>query len=195
VAKSFYQSAPNGTLQGGLNGSSIPAAALSDRLYNSADVAKASVQIMGDPDWIQQSDFYLVNKIDLGSTLSDGSLNFEASEILYEIRWNPVNDYDINTGLMPKIGLPTQVNDSDQILNEDAQEIMVWAATNVTSSFSNGSFTQTLQGTYRNFAGAKDAPDNVAGGSTSGTNSTGTNTLGGSAGDFEGVESLSGNRS
>lgn len=188
VAKSFYQSAPNGTLQGGLNGSSIPAAALSDRLYNSADVAKASVQIMGDPDWIQQSDFYLVNKIDLGSTLSDGSLNFEASEILYEIRWNPVNDYDINTGLMPKIGLPTQVNDSDQILNEDAQEIMVWAATNVTSSFSNGSFTQTLQGTYRNFAGAKDAPDNVAGGSTSGTNSTGTNTLGGSAGDFEGVD-------
>ncbi|MEK9699859.1 MAG: hypothetical protein VW270_29035, partial [Candidatus Poseidoniales archaeon] len=47
--------APNASQQGGTRGSAVPAANLSDRLYNYVDVANNKITIVGDPDWIQQT--------------------------------------------------------------------------------------------------------------------------------------------
>ena len=52
----FYSVTPGQTQQGGERGSTIPAANLSDRLYSYADIQYANIDIVGDPDWIQQNE-------------------------------------------------------------------------------------------------------------------------------------------
>ena len=160
----IYSSAPGQSLQGGERGSSVPAANLSDRLYSFADVATAELDIVGDPDWIQQNEIVYNRSLTLEPFAPDGSVNFDASEVLFELRFNPVADYDLATGLSNvyennrdiSIGGPngniTQPN--------AAQESIIWCATTVTSMFREGSFTQRLSGVYRPLESSKNAPVN-----------------------------------
>jgi hypothetical protein len=155
---------PGQSLQGGERGSTIPAANLSDRLYNAADVASGTIKIVGDPDWIQQTELVYNKNLSLSSFAPDGSVNYDSSEVLFELRFNPVQDYDLQTGL-------TNVYENNREINLQskngaitqsnvAQESLVWAATTVTSTFANGEFTQRLQGVYRDFNSSKNAPVN-----------------------------------
>jgi hypothetical protein len=148
--------APNASQQGGTKGSSIPAANLSDRLYYYADVANNKITIVGDPDWVQQTEVLYNEKINLGPFMDDGSVNYDGSEVLYEIRFNPVQDYDMTTGLSPVYENNTVKN----LVGETnvAQESLVFAANRVESNFSKGAFTQTLHGTIREFEGATGGP-------------------------------------
>ena len=154
--------APNESQQGGTKGSSFPAANLSDRLYNIADVANAKLTIVGDPDWIQQSEVLYNEKIDLKPFMPDGSVNFDASEVLYEIRFNPVADYDLQTGLTPVYENKKEVRIEDKnvtiIQSNVAQERIIWAAAIVHNYFKDGKFTQELVGTIREFDGAINQP-------------------------------------
>jgi hypothetical protein len=74
---------------------------------------------------------------------------------LYEIRINPVADYNINTGL-------AEVNAKNQAYSQATGETnlaslsTVFAANVVQSTFRQGKFTQKLAGTIRNF-NAKNA--------------------------------------
>lgn len=159
-----YSTATGQTQQGGENGSTIPASNLSDRLYSAADVANGVIQIVGDPDWIQQTELVYNKSLSLTPFAPDGSVNYDSSEVLFELRFNPAQDYDLETGLTnvyennrdlhmtTQDGVVTQVN--------VAQESLIWAATTVTSTFSEGKFTQRLQGVYREFNGATNAPIN-----------------------------------
>jgi hypothetical protein len=155
-AKKAYQSAPGGSLQGGTRGSSIPAANLSDRLYSSADVATGEVTIVGDPDWLQQSEVFYNRAIDLNPFMPDGSVNYDASEVLFELRFNPVVDYDLATGLTP-VYENNIVSDSKTGEVNIPRENIVWSATTVTSMFQDGKFTQQLNGVYRDFAASTNA--------------------------------------
>ena len=159
-----YSSAPGQTQQGGNKGSSIPAANLSDRLYSPADVAVSTIEIVGDPDWIQQSEVVYNKSVSFSPFLQDGSVNYDSSEVLFELRFNPVQDYDLETGLSI-----VDENNRDIVLqgkNENyteanvAQESLVWTALTVTSMFREGSFTQRLTGAYRDFSSSKNAPVN-----------------------------------
>jgi len=163
-AQQSYSSAPGQSLQGGERGSTVPAANLSDRLYSIGDVASASIEIVGDPDWIQQSELVYNKNLGLGPFAPDGSVNYDSSEVLFELRFNPVQDYDLETGLSN-----VYENNRDitlQGINENytqanvAQESLVWTALTVTSMFKQGSFTQRISGAYRDFASAKNAPVN-----------------------------------
>lgn len=151
--KRVFQTRPNASSQGGEGESTMPAASLSARLYNPLDVADATMEIVGDPDWIQQNEIFYNREIILTPTLPDGSLNFDASEVLYELRFNPVNDYDLGTGLTPVY--QNNVTYS-QVTGETnlPQESIVWAAATVESYFTEGKFTQKVRGTIRDFAGA-----------------------------------------
>ena len=155
-AKKAYQSAPGGSLQGGTRGSSVPAANLSDRLYSSADVATGEVTIVGDPDWLQQSEVFYNRAIDLNPFMPDGSVNYDASEVLFELRFNPVVDYDLATGLTP-VYENNIVSDSKTGEVNIPRENIVWSATTVTSMFQDGKFTQQLNGVYRDFAASTNA--------------------------------------
>jgi len=160
----IYSAAPGQSLQAGERGSSVPAANLSDRLYSFADVATAELEIVGDPDWIQQNEIVYNRSLSLAPFAPDGSVNFDSMEVLFELRFNPVVDYDLNTGLSNVYENNRDVaiqGSNGKILQPNAaQESIVWCATTVTSMFREGSFTQRLSGVYRPLESAKNAPVN-----------------------------------
>lgn len=160
----IYSSAPGQSLQGGERGSTVPAANLSDRLYSFADVATAELDIVGDPDWIQQNEIVYNRSLTLEPFAPDGSVNFDASEVLFELRFNPVQDYDLETGLSNVYennrDITIQAPNGDITQPNAAQESIIWCATTVTSMFREGSFTQRLQGVYRPLESSKNAPIN-----------------------------------
>jgi hypothetical protein len=159
-----YSSAPGQSLQNGERGSSVPAANLSDRLYSPLDVANGEITIVGDPDWIQQSEILYNRSVGLGPFSPDGSVNYDSSEVLFELRFNPVQDYDLATGLSNVYENNREVTlrskNGDVTESNVAQESLVWSATTVTSMFKDGQFTQRIQGLYRDFNSSKNAPVN-----------------------------------
>lgn len=160
----IYSSAPGHSLQNGERGSSVPAANLSDRLYSYADVASAELEIVGDPDWIQQSELVYNKSLTLAPFTPDGSVNYDSSEVLFELRFNPVQDYDLETGLSNVFenNRDISVQGANGIITQPnaAQESIIWCATTVTSMFKQGSFTQRLSGFYRPLESSKNAPVN-----------------------------------
>ena len=92
-------------------------------------------------------------------------MNYDGSEVLFEIRFNPVVDYDLSTGLSNVYENNREFTirgPGDTTVNETqvAQENLVYSALTVTSNFSEGKFTQRLSGVYKNFNSAKNAPVN-----------------------------------
>lgn len=160
-ARQAYSVAPGGSLQGGTRNSTAPAANLSDRLYSMADVATSDIEIVGDPDWIQQSEIFYNKTIDLNPFMPDGSVNYDASEVLFELRFNPIVDYDLRTGLSP-VYENNIIRDSLTGEVNIPQENIVWAATTVISSFNQGSFTQRLSGVYRPLEASVNPPATVS---------------------------------
>jgi len=156
-SRQVYQSAPNSSLQGGTNNSSRPAAQLTDRLYSLADVAKTELTILGDPDWLQQADFYLNQAtINLSPFTDDGGVNTESGEILFSVEFNPVSDVNLTTGLAESL---TPLNTNNNEFVRDNREKITWGATRCNSIFANGAFTQTVLGTYRTFASSRNVPN------------------------------------
>jgi hypothetical protein len=124
-----------------------------DSLYSPADTVKAKMTIIGDPDWIQQGDLWAGvsgpvnnNSTDFGTTLPDGSLNFETREPIFEILFNKPVDYDLSTGVMDVTKKNLTVIGKDGEKTTDAQISYVYRAYQVDSIFSKGKFTQELEG-------------------------------------------------
>ena len=159
--------APGQSLQAGVRGSTVPASALADRLYSMADVATAKIDIVGDPDWIQQSEIVYNKTVGLNTYLPDGGINFDSREALFQIRFNPADQYNLETGLMD---IYTN-NVSTQGDPNLSQEQLTWCATTVTSFFADGKFTQTIHGVYKDFATARNVPNNPQATATTAENS------------------------
>ena len=150
--KRYFQTKPNSEGTGGTGDTTTPAAQLAERLYNDADIQKAQLTIVGDPDWIQQSEVFYNDprSISLSPFMPDGSMNTAASEVLYEIKFNPVNDYNLNDGLgtiNSNGGLYGQSN-ADVRLEPQST---VFGALMCRSNFRQGRFTQRLTGTIKYF--------------------------------------------
>ena len=104
--------------------------------------------IIGDPDWLQQTEAFYNLEVDLKPFMPDGSVNTDASEVLYEVRFNPVADYNITTGLAEVNANNTAYSQATGENNLASQSI-VYAAQTVTSNFKGGRFTQRIAGTLR----------------------------------------------
>jgi len=154
--KKFFQATAEESTQGGEGQSTMPAAQLAARLYGPADVAKCDFEIVGDPDFITQSEvFYSTSN--LAPFEPDGSVNTGASEVLAEIRFNRVVDYDLATGLTPVFkNNMAQSNITGE--TNLAEEALVFNIIEVRNMFKAGKFTQTLKGTARDFDTAIDSP-------------------------------------
>jgi len=153
--KRFFQSAPDSSTQGAKGDAGRPAAQLAARLYSPADVSKADVTIVGDPDFIMQSElFYSAGNLEAFEP--DGSVNGNAGEVLFEIRFNRPVDYNMATGETPV----NAENSDSKITGEKnlAAESLVYAATNVTNKLVDGKFTQSIQGVARMFDNAVNSP-------------------------------------
>lgn len=140
ITRRYYQ--PRAGLETGHGGrSGEPAASVASMLYSPADTALASMEIVGDPDWILQSEvFYGVDKTNNSPFEEDGSVNVNASEVYFSIEYKVSSDYDYNeTGLLNPRG-------HDEYAGEPIKSES-YRANTITSYFSNGKFTQQLEGT------------------------------------------------
>jgi hypothetical protein len=114
---------------------------MADSLYATSDLAKTKLRIIGDPAWIQQVSLGVgvtAADLDSGSFLPDGTINFDAEQILFEVSWNRPADYDLTTGLSTPDSKKTPIS-------------RVYLATGVTSEFRQGKFEQTVDGNLFNF--------------------------------------------
>ena len=92
--------------------------------------------------------------------LSDGTINFDASQVMFEISWQRPQDYDIATGLAdPYRGA--------QLEARQPLQSNIYRAYKVVSEFKQGRFEQNIEGTLfsfpipscKNTVAAKAAPD------------------------------------
>ena len=122
-----------------------PSANAADYLYSPSDQSRAKLTIIGDPAWIAQGEVWsgirTSNKtynndadVYFDAFLSDGTINFDAREALFEIEFNKPVDYNLDTGLMSPNAPGTTT------------QSYVYKALQVVSVFKQGKFTQDLEG-------------------------------------------------
>lgn len=144
--KTNFQPASGESSQGAKNAVNEIGANFTDYLYNPGDLANATVQIVGDPAWLQQSD---VNPVGPGSFvpgpfLADGTINFDSQQILFEILINTPADYDLSTGIIDP-NIRQTVFDNPRKPGA-ARQSYVYIANTCVSEFNKGRFTQTIKG-------------------------------------------------
>ena len=121
------------------------AANAAEYLYNPSDNAQAKVKILGDPAWIQQGSASGLAGNSSFSTEpfnADGTINFDAQDVLFEIAWQRPEDYSQDTGLAdPYARTQTSFRDRQPI------QSVIYRARKCTSYFNQGRFEQDLEGT------------------------------------------------
>jgi hypothetical protein len=144
--KTNFQPASGESSQGAKNAVNEIGANFTDYLYNPGDLANATIQIIGDPAWLQQSD---INPIGAGSFvpgpfLADGTINFDSQQILFEILINTPDDYNLETGIIdPNVRQTVFQNGRKP---GATRQSYVYIANDCVSEFNKGSFKQTLKG-------------------------------------------------
>jgi len=140
VTRKFYM--PRSTESSeGLGPAGEIAGSVASTLYSPGDLAIATVEILGDPDWISQSEiFYGVNKANNNPFEDDGSVNINASTVYFGIEWNTPADYN-DEGLLSPGRYDNQSNDPAIQLCYQANKIV--------SKLAQGKFTQQIEGTLQ----------------------------------------------
>jgi hypothetical protein len=119
-----------------------PSANAAEYLYDQAALSTVQLRIIGDPAWMQQGEIFpgpSATQFDYAPFTPDGTINFDASEILFEIKWVKTADYDLNSGLIKTD--PNRLGPSNPNLQS-----LVYTATNVKNFFNGGKFEQELSG-------------------------------------------------
>ena len=121
------------------------AANAAEYLYNPSDNAQGKLRILGDPAWIQQGTATGVADPATFTTDAfnpDGTINFDAQDVLFEIAWQRPEDYSQDTGLADPYAR-TQASFRDR---QPIQSV-IYRARKCTSYFNQGRFEQDLEGT------------------------------------------------
>ena len=147
IAKYTYAASSTESRQGE-DGRALEAQAnAAEYLYSPGNMGDGTLRIIGDPAWIQQGSMAgRVNAAEFSYSafLPDGTINFDAQQVMYEVAWQRPNDYDLNTGLAdPYSGGDTK--------NRLPIQSSVYLATRVISEFKQGKFEQTIKGSYFRF--------------------------------------------
>lgn len=147
IAKYTYAASSTESRQGEEGRALEAQANAAEYLYSPGNMGDGSLRIIGDPAWIQQGSMagrVNVNDFSYSAFLPDGTINFDAQQVMYEVAWQRPNDYDLNTGLAdPYAGGDTK--------NRLPIQSSVYLATRVISEFKQGKFEQTIKGSYFRF--------------------------------------------
>jgi len=136
-----YQAAVAGSSSQGAEGqANAVGASAADYLYSKTDIAKCELTIVGDPAWLQQGEAATgvsSTNYNFNPFNADGSINFDAQEIIFDLQWNPGVDYDLTgTGL------------ANPNVSSAPQAIYTYKASHCVSKFSRGKFEQELKGVF-----------------------------------------------
>jgi len=145
------------SIQGGADLSAEPAARAASVLYSPVDYGVLNLNILGDPFYIQQGDIFWrsfgVDDTNPGY-LADGSADFDSGEVLLEVDYNTIEDYDEGKGIAPV--RPIELKPPSEVRNTTTEsgEIykgLIYQVTQVTNKFDKGIFTQDIQGVLRQY--------------------------------------------
>ena len=140
--------------QNGAGQSADEAARAASVLYSPVDFAKMEMEVLGDPDFIQQGDiFYRAGK-NFGAFLEDGSINYDSQEVFCEVNYNTIEDYNEETGEATPRDI--QLKSVDQYVRTNGTKGLIYQIIAVKNKFIKGQFTQTLEGLMVEF------PDNTS---------------------------------
>ena len=109
-----------------------------DYLYSPTDLGTARMKIIGDPAFLQQD--IVATGLDNQSFNfrpfnNDGSINFNSSEVIFDISWNQPDDYNLDTGVMNPYSASGR-----------AKQYNTYQLIEVKSHFSRGRFEQDIEG-------------------------------------------------
>lgn len=143
---------PNSTEsnQGGENMTAEQAANAASVLYAPQDIANCEIDILGDPDWLGQSEmFYAATREPGEKVLNDGSVNYDRAEVFFSVNFNTVVDYDLDSGLadVTQKNVGKSLDGSNIAATDTAQYAFVYRANTIITQFNSGKFTQQLKGT------------------------------------------------
>jgi hypothetical protein len=141
-----FQAASEQNSQGGEGKVNEISANAADYLYSVGDQGNIKLKIVGDPAWLQQGEISTAadpKNFTFNPYNSDGTINFDASQVCFSVNWNRPVDYDMNTGVMP-VGSKNKGQAGNQ--TDNTQESATYRATVVRSQFSRGKFEQELEG-------------------------------------------------
>jgi hypothetical protein len=178
----FYTYAPSSSEdRQGEEGRALEAQAnAAEYLYSPGDQGEGRIRIIGDPAWIQQGSLsggVNVKEFSYSPFLPDGTINFDAQQVMFEISWQRPEDYDLNTGLADPY---SRVNSASRL----PLQSNVYKANRVISEFKQGRFEQTIEGSLyvfpkpdgTNTVGKIAASNNALGQAASGANETAAET-------------------
>lgn len=146
IPRYVYAARSNESGAGGPGKSNEVSANAAEYLYSPGDLHTAKVKIIGDPSWIQQGSLFrpitdLAGQSATPGFEPDGTINFDNSQVLFEIAWQRPEDYDLATGLADPYAKTSIKYKERQPLQSN-----VYQATRVTSEFKQGKFEQTING-------------------------------------------------
>lgn len=152
-SKKGYQPASNVSSAGMPGKVNEPGSNAAQYLYSPADLARARMTIVGDPDWIQQGDVWagIQSPTDFDPSIvykegpDAGAINYGSRETLFDIIFQTPADYDLNTGLItnPSATVPgPTVNGTPRLIEQRSR----YKAVSVTNNFSQGKFLQDIEG-------------------------------------------------
>lgn len=153
-------------------------------LYSPGDLRECKVKIVGDPSWIMQGsnfreptdEYFSGDSVNTGF-LPDGSIAFDNQDVLFEIRWQRPQDYDLDTGLAdPYSQTQKKYN------NRTALQSRVYLCKRVVSEFRQGRFEQHLEGALYLFP-VPDKSNTANPAAANKATNTATNQSGGAADD------------
>jgi hypothetical protein len=143
--------------QGAQGRTNEPAANAADYLFSPGDNNECVMSIVGDPAWLQQGEatFGVDSKnFNFGGFLTDGTINYDSQQILFEVLFNTPSDYNLNTGLMdPNVPASTSATNTTVATGQPGanRKSFIFLAKEVMSEFVKGKFTQTLKGVKINY--------------------------------------------
>ena len=114
-------------------------------LYNIDQPGGSTMKIIGDPAWIQQGWLQggiSAQDLSVSAFLPDGTINFDNSQVLFEIVWQRPEDYDLSTGLADPYARQNRQNGTPG----EPIQTNVYQATKVVNEFRGGKFEQTITG-------------------------------------------------
>lgn len=141
IAKYVYQARSTESSQGAKGSANEISANAAEYLYSPKDLAESKLKIVGDPAWIAQgsmSDGVNPTKFNYLGFNSDGTINFDSQQVLFEVAWQRPRDYNLGTGLAdPYEG----VNGAREPIQSN-----IFIAKKCVSEFRQGRFEQTIDG-------------------------------------------------
>jgi hypothetical protein len=137
------------------------AANAAEYLYNPADNGQGEITIIGDPAWIQQGSAVgelNPTAVDYSPFTSDGTINYDTQDVLFEIVWQRPEDYDLNNGLADPYARTQNI-----FGDREPRQSVIYRAIGIVSEFTKGRFQQKIKGVLYRYRVPGPAAGNATG--------------------------------